>query len=333
MTKNTGLTRFTNQLNSLKNLLSLAKEAQNPALTFYSSNARQILFYLEALSRIYKEIHNEKLFKGFKNDFKSLEDQLGKIDYFDAYYKELAVLPSFPKKISEHLRVNYQQELQKLGNLLVANRWLDNKLVEINEELIKADWLSPDDDRKAVAKTIAKEIKSIEKDYKTGELNFKDLEHGVHEFRRQIRWISIYAQALDGLIQLKPDDLSQKLSVYLTKDIIESKFNVMPSSKNLTETINISQAAFYALSWMIAKSGDLKDEGLKLICVEECMKAINFLPELEIEAKAKRLLPDLKVTPKEIKAEMKVLADQFLTQHRVLDILRDDLKAVYKDQN
>ena len=331
MRNHTGLKRFTNQLHNLKNLLLLAKEAQHPALTFYSSNARQILFYLEALSRIYKEIHDEKLFEGFKDDFKTLEDQLGKIDYYDASYKELAVLPNFPKKISDHLLLNYQQELQKLGNLLVANGWLGNKLVEINEGLIKADWLNPDEEPKAIAKTIAKEIKSIEKDYKTGKLNFKDLEHGVHEFRRQIRWISIYAQALDGLIQLKADSLSEKLSIYLTKDIIESKFNVMPSSKGLSATINLSQSAFYALSWMIAKSGDLKDEGLKLICVEECMKTIKFLPELEIQAEAKRLLPDLKITPKEIKAEMKVLAHQFLTHDCVLDILRDGLKAYYKN--
>ncbi len=326
-----GLKRFNNQLAKLKEHLLVAKKAENPALAFYKSSARQTLFYLEALARLYKEIHNEKLFKSLKDDFKSLEDQLGKIDYYDAYYEELSTVPDFPKNIREYLQDNYEEELQKLGNILIVNGWLGDKLIQIDTELIHENWLSPDKEQKEIAKAISKEIKSIKKDYKSEKLNFKDLENGVHEFRRQIRWISIYAQALDGLIQLKPDNLSEQLRAYLTKEIIESKFNVMPSSDGLSETINISQSAFYALSWMIAKSGDLKDEGLKLICVEESMEALNFLPKSQISQEAKKLLPDMKVTPKQIKEEMKILADQFLTEDHVLDILRDDLKAVYKD--
>ncbi len=330
MKNNLGLKRFNNYLNKLSELLVLAKEAQNPALTFYNSNARQILFYLEALSRLYKNIHNKNLFKALKDDFKSLEDQLGKIDYYEAYDEELAVLPNFPAKIIQHLKNNYQDELKKLGLLLVVNGWLENKVSEINKELLKADWLKPDEERKQIAKAISKEIKGIEKDYKSEKLNFKDLENGVHEFRRQIRWISIYAQALDGLVQLKPDDLSKKLEVYLTEEVIESKFNLMPPSERLAATINISQSAFYALSWIIAKSGDLKDEGLKLICIEESMKAIDFLPESEIQEEVKKLLPAMKFTPKGIKNEMKILAHQFITKDEVLATLRDDLKAVYK---
>ncbi len=330
MESNIGFKRFDNQLNKLKDLLLTAKNSQNPALTFYNSNARQVLFYLEALTLLYKNIHNKDLFKELKNDFKSLEDQLGKVDYYEAYQKELAGLPHFPEKITNHLQSNYQKELQKLGNILVVNRWLSDKLTEISKGLKNADWLKPNDERKAIAKAIAKEIKNIKKDYKSEELNFKDLEAGVHEFRRQIRWISIYAQALDGLIQLKPDDLSKKLSTYLTKEVLESKFNIMPSPEGLSATINVSQSAFYALSWMIAKSGDLKDEGLKLICVEESLKELNFLPESDIQKEAKKLLPNIKITPEDIKAEMKVLADQFIDEHRVLNILRNDFKTVYK---
>lgn len=331
MENNNGLKRFSKNLDSLKAILQSAKEAKNPALAFYKSDPRQIIFSLEALSRLYKDIHNEKLFKSLKNDFKSLEDQLGKIDYYQVYFKDLSAETNFPKEIINHLESNYQQDLQKLSNILIANGWLDNKLNELNEELINADWLKPKEERKALAKAISKEIKAIEKDYESGVLNFKDLEHGVHEFRRQIRWISIYAQALDGLIQLKADDLSEKFNVYLTKEVIESKFNVMPVAEDLEETIEISKSAFYALSWMIAKTGELKDEGLKIICVEESMRALDFVPESEILQTARKLLPNIKATPKEIKNEMKILADQFITEYQVLDILRTDLKAVYKD--
>ncbi len=331
MNSNLGLKRFTNQIDKLQETLLVAKDSQNPALTFYKSNARQTLFFLEALSRLYRKMHNEKFFDALKDDFKSLEDQLGKVDYFEAYHEELATVVGFPKKILDYLQESYQQELQKLGNLLITNGWLRDKLENVNQELAKADWLKPDEEREEIAKTLSKEIKGIEKDYESGKLNFKDLETGVHEFRRNIRWISIYAVALNGIIQLKPDNLKEKLSTYLTKETVESKFNVMPAADGLSETIDLSQSAFYALSWMIAKSGDLKDEGLKLICVEESMKALKFLPESEISEAANALLPEIEVSPKEIKAEMKTLAHQFITEHQVLDILKDDLKIVYKD--
>ncbi|MFC5284222.1 hypothetical protein [Pedobacter alpinus] len=331
MQNSLGFKRFEKQLEKLDAILSSAKASENSTILFYKSDARQVLFYLEALSRLYKNIHNKNLFDGLKDEFKCLEDQLGKIDYYENYQKELASIPNFPTKLLEHLQKHHQIALEKLGNLLKDDDWFKTKLKDISSELSKADWLKPKEERKEIAKEIFKEIKDIEKDYETGKLNFNYLEEGVHEFRRQIRWISIYAQALDGVIQLKPDDLAEKLRIYLTKEVVGSKFIVMPTADGSPETIQLSQSAFYALSWMIARIGDLKDEGLKLICVEECMREINYLPEEEIQDAAKKLIPNLKITPKQIKIEMKTLVDKFINDDKVLAILRNDLKSIYKD--
>lgn len=50
MLENSGLKRFISQPNKLQELLLTVKEVQNPALAFYNSNAREVLFYLEAVN-------------------------------------------------------------------------------------------------------------------------------------------------------------------------------------------------------------------------------------------------------------------------------------------
>ncbi|MBK0384494.1 hypothetical protein I5M32_16125 [Pedobacter sp. SD-b] len=327
--RNASIKRFLNPLQSLREIILDAKQQENIPLAFFGSSARQHLFYLEALCRIYKNINNKKTFKKLRSKFKSLEDQLGKVDYYEAFHKELSADKNFPTVLLNQLFQNYQTELNNLYSLLLHDDWLDEKEPRIEKSILRLDkveWLNADAEKKAIAKTIRKEIKKILKDYKSGKLTFEKLEAGVHEFRRNIRWISIYAQALDGLIQIKTDDEPRNLQKYLTAKVVESPFNKMPENKAGLSPILISRSAFYALSWMIAESGNLKDEGLMLICIEDLMKETGFVDNDKISSEAKKLAKNVRLTPSGIKSKMKVLVDEFIYRDKVLDILRIDLK-------
>ncbi|CAN5643308.1 hypothetical protein BH11BAC3_BH11BAC3_10060 [soil metagenome] len=76
-----GLTRFEFFLNQLQILLTAAAKEKNPALWLYRNNARTPLFMLEALSKMYADIHNKKRFTKIYDHFKMAEDALGAIDY------------------------------------------------------------------------------------------------------------------------------------------------------------------------------------------------------------------------------------------------------------
>ncbi|TKB95971.1 hypothetical protein [Pedobacter cryophilus] len=324
-----GLKRFNYQIDKLEILLILAAKSKNPALSLYNSKARPVVFNLEALSRIYKNLHNKKRFERMQLAFKTLEDQLGKIDYYESYIKEFTVQENFPKVLLDNLTNHYHQEIENLDKILKNEQWIDENQTKLNiikKELADASWKSAEKDRKKIAKFLIEEIDEIEDDYKTGALNFADLEHGVHEFRRQIRWISIYALVLNGLIQLKPaEEIKPELERYLTKETINSPFNKLPEAKEGVAPIYIDTSYFYALSWLIAKGGDLKDEGLRIICLETTIKETAFVEESKIKEATKILAINNHQSPSKIKAEMKILADYFMLDVKVLSHIKNDI--------
>jgi hypothetical protein len=216
-----GYNCFQIHLNALNEVLEAAQLTNEPALVIYKSSARQSLFYLQALARIYKETHNKKRFEKMRLAFKMFEDQLGKIDYYDGFIKMFSKNKAVPKSIIQNLKQHYDIELNNLNELLLEHNWINAEKPKINsiqKELATASWKKVEEERSAIAKVFIKYIEEIEYKYEIGILNFNDLEHGVHEFRRQLRWISIYAQALNGLVQLKPIENSHpSLNTYLTK--------------------------------------------------------------------------------------------------------------------
>ncbi len=327
---NDSVKRFLIPLQKLSLIISKATSQENIPLAYYQSEARQHFFYLEALCSIYKSISNKKLFKKLQIKFKSLEDQLGKIDYYDSLHKIFSDTKNCPIVFLNQLFQHYQNELNNLNTLLIDGDWTNEKKIEIDKiinQLNKVNWLDPEKEKKAVSKALLKEIKSILKDYKSEKINFDKIEEGVHEFRRKIRWISISAQALNGLIQLKKDEKTSNFKKYLTKKVMDSPFNKLPKNKADLDAIEFSESAFYALSWLIAESGNLKDQGLELICMEKLIKETNFIHDVKAITEINKFTPNVKLSLKEIKTKMKNLADTFIYEDKVFDVFKRDLKV------
>src|SRR5690242_19955602 len=163
-----GLTRFQVQLAKIEHIIASLPANADRALSFYQSPARQWLFYLEALTHIYKKIHSKKRFERMRLAFKALEDQLGKVDYYDGFIKEFSVQEKFPVELLDWLQQHKANELLNLDEKLRSEGWLNQEngaLNAITNELKAAKWLPESDDRKEIGEVFIAEIEQIESDY------------------------------------------------------------------------------------------------------------------------------------------------------------------------
>ena len=271
-----GQQRFEYYLNQLQELLVKSAKQKNPALWLYQNNARTPLFMLEALSELYGSMHNKKKFGKLKEQFKLLEDTIGGIDYYDSYAKEFVGNKKIPAAITSYLQAQSREKIQSLNEILKEKKWLSEektRVEKIKKKLKKADWQNEKDDVKSIHQFYITAIHEILEFINKTDFHFVDVENDVHELRRKIRWLSIYPQALLGCIQLsKPKTKAPDfLAKYLTKAITGSKYNIMPDAADQKQFLLFDQNRFYALSWMIAELGTLKDNGLKVEAVKEAI--------------------------------------------------------------
>ncbi len=271
-----GSARFEFFLAQLQVLLATAKKQKNPGLWLYQNNMRTPLFMLEGLSKVYSGIHNAKKFSKLKEHFKVLEDMLGTIDYYDGFAKTFAANPNVPVAIVNYLQAQTREKIQSLNEVLAEDKWLGDgadRIKKIQKKLSKADWLKEAKEIKALNDYYGKAIYGIAEFICADKLHFDNVENDVHELRRKLRWLSIYPQAFQGCIQLsKTAHPSADLTAYLTPEIVGSPYNKMPDAGDCKYFLLLSKDHFYALSWMIAEMGKLKDSGLGIIAIKEALQ-------------------------------------------------------------
>ncbi len=270
-----GLIRFTFCLDKIKSLMNEAREQENPALWLFKNDARTPFFMLEGLAKLYMGIQNPKKFGKLKDQFKLIEDGLGQIDYYNWLFKAIQSNKQIPTGFHQFIKIEYDQRAAMLNELLKDKDWLspDNiRIIKITKKLKDIKWLKPNSEVKAVSEFYKKSINEINQFVGKTNFHFENVEKDVHELRRKLRWLSIYPQALQGLLQYDPESTSEPhLDRYLTQEIINSPFNKLPDAENNTAFVLLNKNYFLALSWIIAQLGILKDEGLLLIGLSEAI--------------------------------------------------------------
>lgn len=269
-----GPARFEYYLGKLEALMQEAAKDHNPALYLYKNDARTPLFMLEALTRIYRDLHNNKKFNKLRDAFKLLEDGLGGIDYYDGYANSFIKHPMVPVHIREYMQAQAREKTQRFNELLLEGKWLNkDSFLQIRKKLNEADWMQPKEELKAIKAVYDEAIEKINDFLKKSAGNFTEMESQVHEFRRNIRWLSIYAQALRGCIQIMDSGESEQATKeYLIPEVVNSKFNIMPDAGDNNWFLLLEKNYFYALSWLIAELGEIKDEGLQYYAVAEALQ-------------------------------------------------------------
>jgi len=300
-----GQARFEYFLKQLEELFVKSSKQKNPALWLYQHNARTPLFMLEALSKLYGAIHNKKKFGKLKEQFKVQEDAIGAIDYYDSYAKELTGNKNIPVTVTGYMQAQSREKIQSLNEILKEKKWLDKdntRMTKIRKRLAKADWQNEKEDIKSIQAYYITAINKILEFINEKDFHFTNVEDDVHEFRRKIRWLSIYPQALRGGIQLSVSKtaMPEYLSKYLTKEITGSKYNVMPDAGTQKYFLLLEKNRFYALSWTIAELGNLKDNGLKVEVIKEAVLQTSKTNEKSALTQAYKLCGPEQITIQQI---------------------------------
>ena len=289
-----GLARFDYFLNKLQELLDKSSKQKNPALWLYQNNARTPLFMLEGLAKLYAGLHNKKKFSKLKDQFKLLEDALGAIDYYDAFAKEFLLNKNIPATITNYLQAQSREKIQSLNETLKEKEWISTgniRIAKIRKKLAKADWQKEREETESINSFYILAIKKILNFINQKDFHFENVEADIHELRRDIRWLSIYPQCLRGCIQLSKAKSSPRyLDKYLTKEITGSPYNIMPDAGDSKHFLVFNKNRFYALSWLIAELGKLKDNGLRVVVIEEALLQTTKTTDKDAAKKAYQLL-------------------------------------------
>lgn len=319
--------QFDVHLNTISVLLERAKTTEDPAVYLFENDFRTPLFQLEALARIYSSTGpNKKKFDKMQEKFKLLEDTLGGIDYFDAYGKLFFNNEKIPGDVRSYFSRKEEKTVRKLNKILKSEGWLNGKQLErINNDLKKTGWKNKDEQHKRLLKFYRSEIEEIVDFAREGKVAFTDVESGIHELRRKLRWLSIYAQALQGCIKLVEIE-QEKLALgnYLTGSVLNSPYNRLPpvEDKKLHPLL-LSHYGFFALSWMIEQLGLLKDRGFGLLALAEAiMETKGIKNEKDAILQAKKYLGNKAPSIDDVLKEGNQITKQFFTDRILKNLLK-----------
>ncbi len=256
--------RFLPPIAALNAILSAVSNQKDTGLAFYNKKARDILFQLEGLCRVYRSVQDKKFFERWYKEFKFMEDLLGRMDYHESLWNEFSTFKELKKQAEKNFLENFKHESQQVSDKLHSDGWLSGaKMKSFEDDLTMLKWKTDDQDVIAFGNAMCNEFDKLVDKYRNGELDMDHLESGLHEFRRKLRWISIYAQISNGLVQLKSiTTVPAGLVKYCTGEIVKSPFNVLTKPTKGQKTVVIQSHYFYAMSWLIRYLSELKDTGL-----------------------------------------------------------------------
>ncbi len=262
------------------------------------ADARGAFFKVEGLLRLYKEKYPEFEYLLIEV-VKPFEDALGHYDE-RVEYRKAAEKYKAPQKVIDNLAAQEAEAKKEFLAFYAKNTHVIDKL---DSEIAKVDWRKTKKDRKDIIKALQSEFEDV------AQLKYKmsDLQGGVHEMRRHLRWLLIYIQALNGQILLKDPVGALKLPEYsslLTHPIAEGPFSKVAPNPDVKEPIYVSRELFLALSRVVQDLGAIKSEAEAIEAMalafretgaartkETAHEKASALVRAELATKGKELVP------------------------------------------
>ncbi len=246
--------RFERSIVPLGEILGASDSAETLARSLPDSLARILAFRLQATFRLYGDSYAH--FKDHKKAVKKLEDEIGDLDlarkqlkYARAHGRDEATVRRLEKAERE--------AFAELLKLLEEGEWTDGKIDEIHADLENTEWGSDPEDRKLVLGAIESHLREVD----GTEFDLDELEDGIHELRREIRWFLMHADASNGLIQLGTQCPVAAYRPLLTAPVARSKYAQLPRNSRVRIPCRVSRCLYLAAVDAVEKIGALKDEG------------------------------------------------------------------------
>ncbi|MCC7107887.1 MAG: hypothetical protein IT382_01240 [Deltaproteobacteria bacterium] len=276
-----------------------------------NGDLRRHVFLLEGIAKLYG---NESKKAGEAHlSAKKLEDTLGALSMHRtnlAYARHVNAPPdvlAFMEKAEQTAR----GDLEKL----LKDEWMPRKKdgqIPALRDLVKgwgdAKWKSYTEDKKYVRGEMVRRLEKIA----TTPFDMHNLQGGLHELRRNLRWFPIYTESLNGLVQLDPTKNPVKAyEPMLNVTLATSKYVDLPDDSREAGAIRISKSLYVALMQLTLDLGGLKDAGEPVEALAHAflaLKKAKTLPEAEKMAEkltGPRLMNDVHTNADKVYAEMK----------------------------
>lgn len=219
-------------------------------------HGRGPLFAVEGLARLYVEGFPEMA--ELRLQSKALEDRVGRLVDWGEHI-ELAKQVGVPEKAIAYLERRRQQAREEFIRYLKEEKFVGGKkpLIQRWEKMVsKAEWDGPKKDRAYVLRKLIELTQELRKE----NWDMSSLQDGLHDFRRRVRWLTIYAQALNGLVVFDPRSLV-KFQDILSDPITKSPYANLPNGSHPDCPILFPREVFLALTRAVDLLGRAKDMG------------------------------------------------------------------------
>lgn len=305
----------------------VAADALTLADELHAKDVRLTVFYLEGLLKLYTSRYPE--LAAPYDRVKALEDALGGMSAARSL-TDLVKKLGLPDVTVVWCEIQAATMRERTAELLLKD-WLPNGegkiplFVELLSTLTALDVEGYRRDRKTVIAEIRRRLAKLEET----SLDMFELQgdRGLHELRRQLRWIPIYCVALDGLVVT--DATSHPIKAYaelLSSEIAKSPYARLPDPVREDDPVKISLSLFLANTQFIAELGRLKDAGEVVEGVEHALLGSGVMrTSVDAHREALRLLGR---SPEEQYA-VHLLAEKLykeLRKRRFIKRLRADFK-------
>jgi hypothetical protein len=298
----------------------------------YKADGRTPMFYLQGMARVSQATGPDRqLWRTWLPRFKEVEDRIGAYDYwFDLQHRGHAW--KLPKPMLAYFGERAEQAMGALEYALQrAGWWVEHEgaptgpgpmLAELRTALTALGGRKPKKERKQIAAFLRDEVTEIIDKLADGRIDLDEVELGIHELRRHLRWLPIYGLALGGKIVLDPATHDGPLAHYLTPDRLNNRFNQLPGHDDEPEPVQLDTGAFLAVSLLIAEIGKLKDRALFTQEIERSSRLLGLDAD-----KTATLLGEERIAHGEVVAGVRELVRQVIDGDAVLQRLADHLAA------
>lgn len=277
-----------------------------------ATDLRKTLFTLESQLRLYAPLLGKDV-KTSLEQVKALEDGLGAWGLRRDLLKAVdgkPVPPAVLKAMKEDERsaraavkdlvAGWLPNDQKRGQVPVLN-----KLVDAMEE---ATWPSYKEDKAYLRKAVGTHITEMLAE----PLDLNNMQEGIHELRRQARWVPLFMLSSGGAFQLdEARNPVASLKGLLTSPEAQSPFARMPAADRERDPITVSKSLYLANSRFVAQLGDVKDRGEMPEYMAEVYVKVGAAADLHDGVGKARALMGRTETDESIRGEAKALWTAF----------------------
>ena len=285
---------------------------------------RRQVFLLEGIGKVYDRRYDEA---GEASEAaKELEDELGDLSAArtNLAYASQVKAPADVIAYLEKAERDAKKDLKKV----LSESWVPDAkgrapaLKELASEWGEVKWDDYADDKKFLRGELVRRLVKLS----DTPFDMNQLETGIHELRRQLRWFPIYTEASNGLLQL--DATKNPVKHYepmLTVQLATSKYVDLPDDSREVDAIHISKSLYTAIMKLTLDLGGVKDAGEPLEYLFSAYQATGRASTLD-DAKTQvfqligsdKIDHDVHDNAKKLYAEMK--------EHKLVEKLAEQVK-------